>query len=359
VNRRSPAVAPVSDRRPPALALLAIALVACAPDRAERVEPRAAAQPASLNVVVAERVWTFESRAHRAIETPSYQVLTTEPGGVVVDRLPAFLELALNHYTTTLAPLPRPTRRMETYLLSSRPQWTRVTQRIMGHAAQPYLMIQRGGFAAGGKGVFWNIGPQDTFAIASHEGWHQFTQASFREPLPIWLEEGLATYMEGFRWGGPGDDRPVFLPWANLERFDTLRAAAQDRSEKSLRPLAEVVTALPQDLVQHAGDPALVWYAQVWALAHFLAEGEAGRHRPALVRLLRDAAQGRLGAALRASLGDRAGHSALGRRVGPEVLLVYVDHDLDRLDAQYRDFIARVTAVGARDRVVQGHSPLH
>lgn len=354
---RWPPVGPASGRC--LFFLLLISLAACAPARTERVEPRAAlSADADLNVVVSERVWTFESRAHRAIETPAYLILTTEPGGVVIDRLPAFLELALSHYTSALAPLPRPSRRMETYLLSSRPQWTRITQTLMGEAAQPYLMIQRGGFAAGGKGVFWNIGPQDSFAIASHEGWHQFTQSSFREPLPIWLEEGLATYMEGFRWGGPANDRPIFLPWANLERFDTLRHAAQDRTGKALKPLSEVVATLPQDLVQHAGDPALVWYAQVWALSHFLAEGEAGKYRQALARLLLDAANGRLGSTLRASLGDRAGLSALGRRVRPEVLQAYFESDLEKLDAQYREFIARVVAVGAREHVVQGRSPI-
>ncbi len=344
-------------RRSPLLPVLVLAACAPAP-RPDPVPTSLNAPHTPLSVLVSERVWTFEDRAHRALETPHYLILTTEHAGVVAERLPLFLELALIHYTSALAPLPAPPRRLETYLLSTRPQWTRVTRLLMGQAAESYLLIQRGGFAAEGRGVFWNIGPQDTFAIAAHEGWHQYTQATFRDPLPIWLEEGLATYMEGFRWGGSTNDRPVFLPWANLERFDTLRRAAGDRTGKSLRPLSEVVTALPQDLVRHAGDPALVWYAQVWALSHFLAEGQSGRYRPALVRLLHDAADGRLAATLRASLGDRAAGSALSRRVGPEVLQAYFNPDLSALDTEYRAFIDRITAVGARDRITEGRSPL-
>lgn len=341
-----------------AAVVVGLLLSCCAPTPRPPSTHTPTPAPAPTAVVVSERVWTFESRPHRALETPHYLILTTEQAGVVIERLPLFLELALAHYTSVLAPLPPPSRQLETYLLSTRPQWARLTQQIMGQASEPYLLIQRGGFAARSRGVFWNIGPQDTFAIAAHEGWHQYTQSTFRDPLPIWMEEGLATYMEGFRWGGPANDRPVFLPWANLERFDTLRAAAADRTGKSLRPLSEVVTALPQDLVRHAGDPALVWYAQVWALTHFLAEGQSGRYRPALTRLLRDAAEGRLGAALRAGMGERAGASALARRLGPEVLHVYFNPDLEALEAEYRDFLARITAVGAREHVAQGRSPL-
>lgn len=322
--------------------------------------PRAAPQPApsvmsSRGIIVAQSSWEYEGRPGRLIETPAYAIYTTEPDGLVTDRLPSFLEAALAHYRTALGPLPAPSRQLETYLLSNRPQWTRLTQRLMGPRAEPYLLIQRGGFAADGRGVFWNIGAQSTFAIAAHEGWHQYTQTVFREPLPVWLEEGLATFMEGFRWG-EADPLPDFLPWANIERFDTLRAAAD--SGRSLRPLHEVLAASPADLVRYAGDPALVWYSQVWALAHFLNEGDDGAHRDALRRLLADAVAGRVSQTVGAALGERSAAAVRLRRTGPEVLLAYFGDDLDELDRRYAAFVQRLVAVGARDMVAQGLSPV-
>jgi hypothetical protein len=78
----------------------------------------------------------------------------------------------------------------------------------MGSDAEVYLKIQRGGFAASGRAILYDIGPRDTFAIAAHEGWHQYTQKSFRAPLTVSFEEGLATYMEGFRWSDDDRTRP-------------------------------------------------------------------------------------------------------------------------------------------------------
>lgn len=309
--------------------------------------------PASI--VVADEPWTFESKDGRLLRTPSYKIYTTVTKPQLVDRIPVFLERCLIHYTSALCELPSPPSPMETYLLANRPQWERQTQRVMGADADVYLRIQRGGFASGGKAVLYDIGPRDTFAITAHEGWHQYTQRTFRSPLPVALEEGIATYMEGFRWSQQSADAPRFLPWANFERFEQLR---RDTAAGRLVPLAVLQQSTPQEIIAENPDRALTYYAQVWALIHFLNEGDDGKYAPALRSMLRDAAEGQLIPKVRAAHGGRAASALLTRRTGVDVIGLYTGHSADSLEESYRAFIDRIVRVGSRQRIAAGESPL-
>jgi hypothetical protein len=305
--------------------------------------------------VLSTEPWMFETKEGVLIRTPAYRVYTTSDKPGLVERLPGFLEACMAQYTGALTPLPRPVSPIETYVLANRPQWTRLTQRVMGSQADVYLKIQRGGFSANGRALLYDIGPRDTFAIAAHEGWHQFTQTTFRTPLPTSLEEGLATYMEGFRWDPREPGLPIFLPWSNVERFDQLRDAAR---AGRLMPLPELLRSSPQDLIGEDSEAALTYYAQVWALIHFLREGQAGRHREGLGALLRDAASGELLGRVRREAGMRAASAYATRRQGVDLLKIYLGESSESLDVAYREFVGSITRVGAKARVVQGRSPI-
>ncbi|MEM7755684.1 MAG: hypothetical protein AAF297_08625 [Planctomycetota bacterium] len=308
--------------------------------------------------VISQSEWTFHSRPGTLVETPSFKLYTTLTPGLLLDRFPRFIELALIHYSTVLTELPMPTEPLETFILANRQQWTELTQRVAGPAAQTFLRIQRGGFAYNTRAVYWDIGPHNTLQIAAHEGWHQYTQSVFKVPLPVWLEEGLATYTAGFTWdprSAANNPTPLFRPWSNPERFDALRTlAAQDR----LVPLADLLSSRPQDLIRTSSDDTLAYYAQVWALAHFLAEGASGRYRPELQRLLREHASGAALQTLLDTLGPRPARQTLATRRGPGVFETYFNPDLAAADAEYRAFVQRVTRPGARQLMVQGKSPL-
>ncbi|CAG1008266.1 hypothetical protein PHYC_03542 [Phycisphaerales bacterium] len=345
-----------------AFAALVVALGAC--EGTPKASPTAISRPTETSVpagvaepadiVLSSEAWTFESKDGLLVRTPSYRVFTTATKYGLAQRVPVFLERCLIHYTSTLGDLPLPREPMETYMLGNRPQWTRVTQRFMGSEAEVYLKIQRGGFAADGRAILYDIGPRDTFAIAAHEGWHQYTQKTFRSPLPVSFEEGLATYMEGFRWADSERSRPRFLPWANLERFEQLRSA---NSMGKLMSLSKLQQATPQDLIADDPDAALVYYAQVWAMIHFLHEGEGGAHRANLEKLLRDAASGELHKRIRRELGSRSSSAYATRRTGVDLLGLYFGARADDMDAAYREFIADIVKVGSRDRIVAGESP--
>lgn len=314
------------------------------------------ATPLSYDPVLDSKPWSQHGVEGRLITTPSYRIFTTESNPLVAARIPLFLETALLHYRTAITPLDAPSGQMETYILASRRQWARLTAQLMGPRARTYLNIRAGGFAEGGRAMLFNIGSRGTFATAAHEGWHQFTQRSFRQPLPIWMEEGLATYMEGFRWDERQAERPVFLPWANVERYDRLREMVH---QGRLLPLEALLAARPQDLMTTtSNDDALDYYSQVWALAHFLAEGEGGRYRAGLERMVRDARHGRQYETSARQAPASELRDLVRRRTGPAPFRAYIADDLKSAGEAYDRFIRTIVAPGGRDRIVQGESPL-
>lgn len=306
------------------------------------------------------QAWTLPSEDGQAADgwvlaSDNYRVFTTA-GARIADRLPVFLESALQHYTSSLLPLPMPRAPMETYFLGTRGQWERVTQRLMGNDAGIYLRIDRGGYSARGRSVFYDIGPRDTFLIAAHESWHQYTQSTFEETLPLAIEEGIATYMEGYRWTGPDRTNAEFLPWRNFERFGQLRDAVAGQELLSLQDL--LITS-PQDLLAREGSQAaLRYYAQVWAMIHFLVEGDGGVHKPALVAMIRDAHEGKLSQRVSNDLGERAGRAVRLGRKGVDVLAVYTGKPSEELDASYQQFMKDIVLTGASTKISQGQSPV-
>ncbi len=304
--------------------------------------PVAEVAPVPVGVVASE--WTYESTPGKVLTTAHYRIHTTVTRDALLDRMPKLMEAALSHYRSAVAPLPPPEEPLDTFVFGNRPQWERMTQRFMGEDAGVYLRIIRGGYTARGRSVLFDIGMRDTLAIAAHEGWHQYTQTVFRDQLPTAFEEGLATYMEGFRLTGENRDQYTFKPWANPERFFTLRRAAE---RERLMPLGRLVRSTPQELMAGDEGDALTYYAQVWALVHFLREGAGGAYKDSLARMVSDAVAGKL-----AFSGRRSGRRA------PDLLEAYTGHTADDLEPAYSEFIRQVTRVGSGEKVMRGDSPL-
>ncbi|MCA9303661.1 MAG: hypothetical protein KC996_06035 [Phycisphaerales bacterium] len=307
--------------------------------------------------ITEESAWSFNGNPGREYRTPSAIVRTTTDDRIIRGRLPAFVERSVIHYQHAIISLPTPDEPIETYLMGNRPQWEQLTKRLLGDKASIYLGIERGGFTSGQRGVFYDIGPRDSFIICAHEGWHQYSYSAFKDPLPVWLDEGVACFMEGFKWDIAAPDRPRFMPWANTERYDQLRIAA---SRNALMPLHTILTTRPQDLMARnaSGDQLLTWYAQVWAFVHFLYEAEGSRFRAGLQQILLDAAAGNLYTRVEHIVGTDESRLLRSRRVGAGVLGAYLPQfTLRELDLAYQDYIQRITRTGGRDAVVAGQSP--
>lgn len=311
--------------------------------------------PTSRDGIVRDmEAWSFERTPGRVFETANFRVFTTLDDSELLDRLPAFLEGSLIRYRSSLGELPEPTDKLVTYAMGTRPQWASLTRQLMGSQASLYLQITRGGYAAQGKGVYFDLGPRDTLAVAAHEGWHQYTQATFAEPLPVWLDEGLATWHEGFRWDRHAG--ALFLPWSNPQRFDRLRDVVEGGRGT---PLTTLLDTRPQDLIATSNDDTLDYYAQVWALTHFLAEGDGGAHRSVLTTMLTEAATGGLYRRVFDAFGRGVTYQARTRRTGIEPLLVYLNgRDPQAMAESYDAFMKKLARPGARDSIVAGRSPI-
>jgi hypothetical protein len=345
----------MSARRFVSLGLVLIAIAGCASVPSRPSTPATTVRPDIGRFVADRQAWTFKGHSGTAFYTPNAIIRTTSTDAKILDRLPPFVELAILHYQSDITRLPRPGETIETYFFDTRNQWEALTRSLMGDRAGVYLSIERGGYSAKHIGVFYDIGPKDSFVICAHEGWHQYSHSTLKDPMPAWLDEGIACMMEGFKWDEQFPDHPLFKPWANTERFDQLRHAF---NTDTLMPIHALLTRRPQDLMNATlGKPtALTYYAQVWALIHFLNEGQGGRYQSALHDLLGDIAQGEF----RSNLNEHELRLFNTKRVGSATLLNYLPAGttLGQLDREYQDFMTQIVRVGSRNRIVMGKSPI-
>jgi len=244
---------------------------------AESAPALAEVKPANRRTEPVVEPWTFGKSAGECIDTGTHRIHSTLRDPVIRDRIQIFLPTALDHYRSAIIPLPEPDGPIEVFLFGSRSDWMAYTRERLPQEAAMYEQIGRGGYTIEGDAVLYDIGRWDTFTIAAHEGWHAYSQRVFRHSLPVWLEEGIACYMEGVR-GGVNGGPPTFIPWRNFERYGELRDVVY---QNRLVPLDEFVQGTPQDYLKDGRRTLLGYYAQAWALVHFLSEGEGGHSQRA------------------------------------------------------------------------------
>lgn len=302
--------------------------------------------------------WSWLHYEGLIISSPNFRIYTTIDDEQLLKRLPLFYEQALAFYTSTFGDLPLPDKPLTSYVLQDIRQWKAKTQQLLPKQAATYATLGRGGLTTRGVAVLyfidWKWRDRDTLAIAAHEGWHQYSQTTFRQHLPVWLEEGLATYVEGYRNRHDPNNRRnllvTFDPVNNSERLDALRRAYRN---DDLIPLTELLDATPQSFLETSKTDLLTYYAQVWSLTRFLAEGDNGRYRPALEDVITDAAEGRLTRRLMNSNVvriDKRRAAVAANRLGTWVAREYFNADLNDLDAGYQAYIRRLVSAQSMPR---------
>lgn len=314
------------------------------------------------SVVRATEPWQSSTREGERIVTRHFRIHTTMRSEEFKRLMAVFSERALAHWTTSLATLPAPGRPLDTYVFGSRDEWAAYTRSKLGTEAGAYLALGRGGYTSNAEAILYDIGPGDTLTILAHEGWHQFTQSLFKQELPPWLEEGIAAYMEGHRIS-PESGEPVFTPWRNFERFGELRDAV--RRGRTV-PIDQILDSTAQEYLADGRDRLLTYYAQVWALVHYLREGDDGAYGSGLARLLGDCIAGRVSDTLRSAPMPQDEARALDRALRRGTRLVpgrywiraYFTPDLERFAAGYRSFVDDIVARGSGDAIWRGQSPV-
>lgn len=323
----------VNDSRPArrsslAAFLLAIALIAgCAPARQSgpRLGPTA---PVAVRV----EPGAFDGKPARRLVTPHYLIDTTIEDADFVATLPQLMEGALAQYRRLAPGVPPSAAPMRCNVFATRAQWATFTEANAGDDAAVYLQINRGGYAINDWYVAYFIGDLGTWSVAAHEGWHQFVARHFQRRPPPFLEEGLACLFEDVQWEA---DLPRWHLSVNPARLTGLRRTIE---RDALIPLDALCTMHAGQIVNTAPARIEGFYAQGWAFARFLWDGQQGRYRPALQRMLADLAAGKAEGPGQAA----SGNGVLWDPASAKPLLErYLGKPLGEIDGEYQAFMRR------------------
>lgn len=292
--------------------------------------------------------WTYRGEPARLLRTAHYEIHTTIPDDDVVMDVAQLMEGAYEQYRLLAPDVPLSHEPMQCYLFKDRPEWVTFTKSRTGADANIYLQIGRGGYTVGDWYVAYFVGDVGTYSVAAHEGWHQFVARHFKTRPPPFLEEGLACLFEEVKWRG--GRLPVWDLAQNNGRRNGIRDAL---ASHSMIPLERLVAMHAGMVVDRPHEEVEAFYAQNWAFARFLWDGEGGRYRPALHKLLADAATGEL----YADAGLQTGAASVTwqpKSVKP-MLEYYLGMPLADVEAAYVKY-ARTIAAGAAGASGYGES---
>lgn len=287
----------------------------------------------SLVVPTQESPWSFGDMPGQRIQTRHYAIFTTTDNRVLTDPLPGFMESAYEQYLllTGLADLPEQPKSKPwlIYMLADRGQWVVMTEKVVGPQLAPlYLQIENGGYCFQTTCVFWDLRHFATFSTAAHEAFHQFFGHRMKDGLPSWIEEGMCVQVEGFTMGS---NLVRFTPNVNPMRVVDLRQAMIDGRTLPLRKL--LATNPDQEIVREGAHTA-EYYGQLYALVAYIRSVPA--YRAGLQRMLRDAADGKMYAAISAPASQPA--DALREAISVPVFRHYITTDLDKFEQEYKAF---------------------
>ena len=294
----------------------------------------------SLAIDATRSPWSSPGSTGQVLTTDHYRIYTTVARRPLLELLPGFMEATYGNYLqlSNLEDRPVPDR-MPIYMMASRREWVLLTENVIRAQRETYLSIEAGGYCYQGVCVFWDIGGVATFSVAAHEGLHQFFRLRLRNPLPLWLEEGLCVSAEGHRIE---DNRVYFTPDQNPFRLSSLRSAIVNGR---WMPIRDVLPLDAGDVAVKGTEAAVSYYAQLWALSTFLRTDPA--YRTGFHRLLADAEAGRFREVLNVPpemIRDLTRRDRYYNRLLAEPLFrYYISDDLDAFDRQYSAF-AKKTA---------------
>ena len=281
--------------------------------------------------------WRFGQAPGTLITTPHYRLYTTIQNPLYQRLMARMLEACFTRFTE-LNPANSINHPMDCYVFADRDAWELYTKLRAGSNAPVYLQISAGGYCQEGVFAGYDIGREQTLSVLSHEAWHQFSWFTFKDRLPSWLEEGLATQNEAIVWDST---TPTFAPELNYRRFQALQAAQR---EVRLWKLSDLLNTHAGRVIKMPPKYIDAYYAQLWALVLFL---EHSPYRNRLADILRDAQTGELAHKL-ADTGLTSGEinnftEHWNSVAGPTYLMRYINPDLNKLETQYRRFIRDLT----------------
>ena len=327
-------------RRILAITIIGAMLAGCGrrsePTLAEQIKALAPGLP--LKVPISTKPWKYPGGVGKVFKSKHYTIYASSHRGRMVADLPGFLEAAYVNYLkiTSLGELADGTR-MDVYMMNTRQEWVALTKSVFGQDAMA-LSIGAGGYCYKGVGVYWDLRHRSTFAIAAHEGLHQFIYHRTKNRLPLCIEEGLAVNAEGFHFL---KDSVVFLPHHNPSRFLALRRAIVHKRWITIDRLLDMNAA---DYLNRGTEYSVGWYGQVWALVQFLRSNDI--YSKGLQQMLCDAQAGLFHKALGITKGKFEWMQKRGRsyniKVSRPLFEHYITNDLKTFEREYRAFALKL-----------------
>ena len=299
-------------------------------------DSRALAQLASEPIN--QRPWDFAENNGVVISTENYRIYTTLRDPLYQRLLGRVLEAA---HARAVANNPNGLIKgpLDCYVFGNRSQWEFYTNLRAGSNAPIYLQISAGGYCQEGVFAGYDIGREQTLSVVAHEAWHQYSWFAFKDRLPSWLEEGLATQNEAIDWEGA---TPRFKPEMNYRRWLALKQAIRENRMWKLSELASTHAGRVIKLNQKHVD---AYYSQLWSFVLFLQHSP--KYSKGLQELLADADSGTLAKSL-------AGTGVSPREVenfterwntvaGPVYMKKYIAPDLNALQREYEAWARELT----------------
>ena len=300
-------------------------------------------------VAVERHTWTEPGPDGVQLLTPHFDIRTTVRDTLLREALPQFLETAFAEYAR-LMPTPADAApplskggpggvefpRLPVYLFDTREEWAAFTRHFAPANAYTYLHIHAGGYTdhRTAASVTFDLGRDHTLSLLAHEGFHQYVARYRTQPLPSWLNEGLACQFETFTLAG---DRPTFSPRNNLIRLGSLRDALT--TPNGLAPLPELLRMNAGHAVRQTGASAPTYYSQLWSTVLYLRDSSCP-YAAGFRSLLADAGTPRLAEAIQTYRATTPGTASLSN--AEAAFRCYVTPNLDEFAARYRAFAEKL-----------------
>ena len=288
--------------------------------------------PAKQSLVEFQKLSISGAEGTRVV-CPHYLIYSTLSDAQTLRHVADVMEGALAQYQSLAPDIRLSDRPMECYLFDTRDQWAAFTREHTGEDSRIYLRVNRGGYTVGDWFVAYWIGEAATYSVAAHEGWHQYVARHLKGRLPPFLEEGMACLFEQVQWDG---ELPRWDLSANHARLASLRSA---EAGQKLYPLEQLVRMHAGQVVGKPPSQIEAFYAESWAFARFLHDGSDGRNRPALRRMLTDAARGGLFADSSRSLADGP---LWDPSTAKPMLEHYLGMSLPEIDREFRGYMQQL-----------------
>ena len=229
---------------------------------------------------------------------------------------------------------------LECYVFGDRRQWEFYTRKHNPLNSEIYLRIAAGGYSQEGIFAGYDLGREQTLSVIAHEAWHQYSWFAFKDKLPSFLEEGMATQNEAIEWDGT---TPRFVPEQNLRRF---RAVREAMLEKRLWSLEELSRSHAGQAIKKQPRDTDAYYGQVWSFVLFLKQSP--KYHDKFLDMIKRAQEGRLHQALDGqplSGNDFARFSEHWNTLaGPAYLRAFITPDVATLEKEYLKYISDLTS---------------